>query len=108
MKTNLLACLCLALFSFCSVEVLRAETGELIAVFVEPSGCAIETMGGYRIAVGSANDSKIEIGELCDLKTSKFQPAHVLNYDPEKENNHWTLNRPVSYTHLTLPTILLV
>ena len=93
MKTNPLACLCLALFSFCSLTSLRAETGELIAVFVEPTGCAIETMGGYRIAIGSENDSKIEIGELSDLKTSKFQPAHVLNYDPQKQNNHWTLNR---------------
>lgn len=93
MRTNLLACLCLALFSFCSVEALRAQTGELVAVFVEPGGCAIETIGGYRIAVGSANDSKIEISELSDLKTHKFQPAHVLNYDPEKQNNHWTLNR---------------
>ncbi len=85
--------LCCMLLSICSSTTAHAQTGELLAVFIEPGGSAIETMGGYRIAIEPGNDSKIKIGELSDLKSSKFQPAHVLNYDPEKELNHWTLNR---------------
>ena len=93
MKSIALRCLYCALLLIPSVSILHAETGELVAVLVEPSGCAIETMGGYRIAIDSSNSSKIEISELSDLQTSKFQPAHVLSYDPEKQKNHWTLNR---------------
>lgn len=96
MKLTPIACLCIALSSISSLPTLRAQTRELIAVFIEPNGCAIETLGGYRIAIGSANDSKIEIGELSDLKTSEFQPAHTLEFDPKKENQHWTLNRQVN------------
>lgn len=93
MKPVTLVCLCFALLSIPSFPALRAQTGELLAVFVEPNGCAIETMGGYRIEVESTNDTKINISQLGDLKTTEFQPAHVLNYDPEKQINHWTLNR---------------
>jgi hypothetical protein len=93
MKPISLACLCCAVLSISSLPALRAETGELLAVFVEPSGCAIETMGGFRIAVGSKNDSKIEIGELINFQTGKFQPTHILNFNPAKQTNHWTLDR---------------
>ena len=99
MKPIALRCFYCALFLIPSFPVLHAETGEPVAVLVEPNGSAIETMGGYRIAIESTdgsestNGSKIEISELSDLQTSKFQPAHVLTYDPEKQENHWTLNR---------------
>jgi len=93
MKPIALALLCFALWTISSCSALRAQTGELIAVFSQPGGCAIETMGGCRITIESATGSKIKIGELSDLQTIAFQPAHVLNYDPEKQNNHWTLNR---------------
>lgn len=96
MKIIPLACLCWALLSVPCAPALRAQTGELIAVFVEPGRCAIETMGGFRIAVGSTTDSKIEISELSDLQTSQFQPAHVLTFDPQQQKNHWTLYRQVN------------
>ena len=93
MKPIVPCCLYIALFSIYWCSLLRAQTGELIAVIVEPGGCAIETMGGYRIAIESARGSKIRIGELNNLQSATFQPAHVLNFDPEKQNNHWTLKR---------------
>jgi len=93
MRYAALVVVCLTLLSSPLCSPLNAQTKELIAVIVETDGCAIETLGGYRIKINSTTDARIEIRELSDPLTSKFQRAHVLDFDREKQNNHWTLHR---------------
>ena len=72
-----------------------ADQGYPVAVFVEPTGIAIETMGGFRIAINTTDDSKVAISELSDVRTSAFQSAHELSH-AQDEQNSWRLSRPAN------------
>ena len=72
-----------------------SNDGYPVAVFVEPNGTAIETMGGFRIEIDKANGSKITVSELSDVRTSVFQSAHQLSH-AQNEQNSWRLSRPVN------------
>ena len=81
--------------TMCSVFFAKpslADDGNPVAVFVEPNGTAIETMGGFRFAVDTANSSKVTIGELSDVRTSEYQSAHELSH-VQGEQNSWRLSR---------------
>lgn len=74
------------------ISSVLADEGQPIAVIVEPEGCAIETMGGFRIAIDSTQDSRISIGELSNFQTTAFQPAHEL-ITKSDEQTSWHLSR---------------
>ena len=73
-------------------QTVLADDGNPVAVFVQPTGTAIETMGGFRVAIDAANESKVTVSELSDVQTSEFQSAHQLSHDPDGKNS-WRLSR---------------
>ena len=94
-RITLLLIFAATLCSEFSAKPVLADEGNPIAVFVEPNGSAVETMGGFRIAIDTANGSKVTVSELSDVRSSAFQSAHELSH-VQDEQNAWRVSRPIN------------
>lgn len=88
--------ICFALLLMGPRQQSLADQGHPIAVSVSPAGIVVETMAGFQISIDTDNRSQIRIGELSDLSTTDFQPAHQIQFAPTKKNRWHVLRQPNS------------
>ena len=98
------------------VEMVRAAGVPLAAVWLQDWVGKRRTTAGDRLWWNWVLDDHPEAGSYAswDAMRAALAPVRVLTYinnflsDPRSSGTDPTVAMPVSYTHLTLPTILLV